>query len=698
MKKSTILFIVLMSTVSSLFANGVAIVDAQKGIFLHLVSSQVYVKVENQIAVVTSKEVFKNNQAKDAKVKYAFPMPEDASMTNLKWKIDGVWRQAKVSPVAPDTSLPGGGGGEIVPYLREYLQTPVYFEIEQAIKPDSLLSIEITYVQLLKYELGQVTFQYNNNYQLIQLGPLQDQELEFTLVSSRTIDALELQSSQPIIEQNVAQDSAYVHCRLMDKAAKENYILKYSLSLEELGLSGMSTMLPDSVLPDPWGGFFLFIAEPNLSDTTNIQDKVFTFIIDCSGSMRGTKIEQAKKVAKYIVASLNAGDKFNIVSFQWHPRSFEPQHVFFNPQTKILALQYIDRLTADAGAGTNISEAFDMAVPQFSNTDENTANIILFFTDGIPNGGIENPDALVAHVNSLVQQANPNLALYAFGVGGNVNRRLLTLLAEENNGAAEFIANEQLQSIVANFYNKIRNPALLNTQITFDSPSIREVFPKSYPHLYKGQQLMVTGRYGTPGPLKVTLSGTKFGNPVSFEYSFTLADSAVSKNQFLPKVWAMKKIDDLLVEYYKLPQFSNEAQVLKNQIIEFSVSYGVLSPFTSFQPPATVVNEDRSEKKPSIPQHVELLGNYPNPFNAATTIAYELPSSGRVIIRVYDLTGRLVKVLADLVEPAGRHSVNWDGTDLLGRIVASGIYICQIEFLGRNGQKTVMSMKMSLLK
>ena len=58
MKNFAILLVVLMSTVSSLFANGVAIVDAQKGIFLHLVSSQVYVKVENQIAVVTSKEIF----------------------------------------------------------------------------------------------------------------------------------------------------------------------------------------------------------------------------------------------------------------------------------------------------------------------------------------------------------------------------------------------------------------------------------------------------------------------------------------------------------------------------------------------------------------------------------------------------------------------------------------------------------------
>lgn len=698
MKKLAIVFVVLMGAVSSLFANGVAIVDAQKGVLLHLVSSHVSVKVENQIAVVTSKEIFKNNRANDAKVKYAFPMPEDASMTDLKWQIEGIWHQAKVSPVTPDTSLPGGGGGEIVPYLREYLKSPVYFEIEQAIKPDSLLSIEITYVELLKYELGQVTFQYNNNYQLIQLGPLQNQELEFTLVSPRTIEALELKSSQPIIEQNLTQNNAYVHCRLTNQSAREDYILRYSLSLEELGLSGMSTMLPDSVLPDPWGGFFLFIAEPNLSDTTNIQDKVFTFVIDCSGSMRGTKIEQAKNVAKYIVSSLNTGDKFNIVNFQWHPQSFKPQHVDFNFQTKNQALDYIDHLAAEAGAGTNISEAFDMAVPQFSNTGENTANIILFFTDGIPNGGIENPDALVAHVSSLVQQANPNLALYAFGVGGNVNRRLLTLLAEENNGAAEFIANEQLQSIVANFYDKIRNPALLNTQITFDSPSIREVFPKSYPHLYKGQQLVVTGRYGTPGPLKVTLSGTKFGNPVSFEYEFLLADSAVAKNQFLPKVWAMKKIENLLVQYYKLPEYSNEAKVLKNQIIEFSVSYGVLSPFTSFQPPATVVNEDRREKNAFIPLHVELLGNYPNPFNAATTIAYELPTSGRVLIKVYDLTGRLVKVLADLAEPAGRYSVNWDGTDLLGTIVASGIYICQIEFFATNGQKTVMSMKMSLLK
>ncbi len=682
MKHYIVVTFILLFGVSSLFANGVAIVDAQKGVFLHLVSSQVSVKVENQIAVVTSKEVFKNNQTNDVKAKYAFPMPEDASMTDLKWQIEGVWRKAKVSPVAPDTSLPGGGGGEIVPYLREYLKTPVYFEIEQAIKPDSLLSIEITYVELLKYELGQVSFQYNNNYQSIQRDALQNQELEFTLVSPRTIEALELESSQPIIEQNVTQNRAYVHCQLTDKPAREDYILRYSLSLEELGLSGLSTMLPDSVLPDPWGGFFLFIAEPNLSDTTNIQNKVFTFIIDCSGSMRGTKIEQAKNVAKYIVASLNAGDKFNIVNFQWHPQSFQPQHVDFNFQTKNQALDYIDHLTAEAGAGTNISEAFDMAVPQFSNTGDNTANIILFFTDGIPNGGIENTDALVSHVNSLVQQSNPNLALYAFGVGGNVNRRLLTLLAEENNGAAEFIANEQLQSIVANFYNKIRNPALLNTQITFDSPSIREVFPKSYPHLYKGQQLVVTGRYGTPGQLKVTLSGTKFGNPVSFEYEFSLADSAVAKNQFLPKVWAMKKIENLLVQYYKLPEFSNDAKVLKNQIIEFSVSYGVLSPFTSFQPPATLVDEDRTEKNSFIPVQYELLGNYPNPFNPETTIKFMVHVEKHLVarIKIYNSLGQLVRTLFLSINGFGIYAAHWDGLDEAGLGVTSGNYFYIIDF------------------
>jgi len=98
------------------------------------------------------------------------------------------------------------------------------------------------------------------------------------------------------------------------------------------------------------------------------------------------------------------------------------------------------------------------------------------------------------------------------------------------------------------------------------------------------------------------------------------------------------------------------------------------------------------------PGEYQLIGNYPNPFNAETKIGYELPSEGEVALKIYDITGKLVKTLANEKQRAGFHDAFWDGTDSNRRPVASGIYICRIEFIGAEGKKLVQNKKMSLVK
>jgi hypothetical protein len=67
----------------------------------------------------------------------------------------------------------------------------------------------------------------------------------------------------------------------------------------------------------------------------------------------------------------------------------------------------------------------------------------------------------------------------------------------------------------------------------------------------------------------------------------------------------------------------------------------------------------------------------PNPFRAALTIRYSLAAEGRVTLRVHDLTGRVVRTLANGVVRPGRYSENWSGTDDRGRELARGVYFCR---------------------
>ena len=88
--------------------------------------------------------------------------------------------------------------------------------------------------------------------------------------------------------------------------------------------------------------------------------------------------------------------------------------------------------------------------------------------------------------------------------------------------------------------------------------------------------------------------------------------------------------------------------------------------------------DTEDEPKANIPDHFELSQNHPNPFNPATVIKYQLPIKSHVTIKIYDLLGNEIRSLVDGKQPAGFHSVVWDGKNDFGSSVASGIYFYQI--------------------
>ena len=85
-----------------------------------------------------------------------------------------------------------------------------------------------------------------------------------------------------------------------------------------------------------------------------------------------------------------------------------------------------------------------------------------------------------------------------------------------------------------------------------------------------------------------------------------------------------------------------------------------------------------SSKTQAIPNSFRLLGNFPNPFNSATSIQFVLPRSSQVILRIYDIRGRLVWQHKWAHLTAGKHSILWHGQNGQGKVVASGIYLYSV--------------------
>jgi hypothetical protein len=99
------------------------------------------------------------------------------------------------------------------------------------------------------------------------------------------------------------------------------------------------------------------------------------------------------------------------------------------------------------------------------------------------------------------------------------------------------------------------------------------------------------------------------------------------------------------------------------------------------------------KRESALPETFTLYQNYPNPFNPITTLRYDLPEQSYITLTIYDMLGREITQLVSTTQEAGFKSVQWGGTDNMGRAVTAGVYLYQI----RAGE-FVQTKKMVLLK
>ncbi len=84
------------------------------------------------------------------------------------------------------------------------------------------------------------------------------------------------------------------------------------------------------------------------------------------------------------------------------------------------------------------------------------------------------------------------------------------------------------------------------------------------------------------------------------------------------------------------------------------------------------------ETNTTSPSKYQLKQNFPNPFNPSTTIRYSLSSPQKIYIRIYDVSGQLVKDIIEEHKQAGEYNVKWNGKNNSGQRVSSGVYYYQM--------------------
>ena len=183
------------------------------------------------------------------------------------------------------------------------------------------------------------------------------------------------------------------------------------------------------------------------------------FVMDTSGSMSGAKIEQARKALKYCVDTLNPTDGFDIVRFSTEAEPFFGELKQAGDENRKKAVEYAAGLKA--AGGTAIDEALQKALKEVDRPQNGPGpehlRMIVFMTDGQPTVGEQNLDTILAHVKKTA--GGVPVRIFSFGVGTDVNTKLLDLLADQTRGYTQYVLPEEnLEVAMSNFWGKVQDP------------------------------------------------------------------------------------------------------------------------------------------------------------------------------------------------------------------------------------------------
>jgi hypothetical protein len=139
--------------------------------------------------------------------------------------------------------------------------------------------------------------------------------------------------------------------------------------------------------------------------------------------------------------------------------------------------------------------------------------------------------------------------------------------------------------------------------------------------------------------------------------------------------------------YYNSKEGSNKPEL----VVRFGSGASLVPVDVDFK---LALSEQKNEVIASpLPGKLDLSPNYPNPFNAQSTITYALPQEAEVRLVIYDVLGRQVRQLVDETQPPGYKKMIWDGRDNRGRELGSGVYFIHLVVGQQRLIRKIMLMK-----
>ena len=569
-KFAIILTLAMLINPNALFARGILIPEDKRIAPLILVKQIVDFKIEDQIAETMVEQVFYNHSDRPLEATYIFPVPKGASVNKFTMWVDG--KETKGELLEADKAR------EIYTSIVRRIQDPGLLEymennlLRMRVFPvpargNQRVSVSYTSVVPKEGDLMEFVFPLKGEMRSNQVA--QEFSLSGTIKSQHGI----ANTYSPTHDINTQRKSDKEVSLSLNKAGlmgDKDFQLFYSFSDKAVGMS----MLTHRPIASEEGYFSLMINPSMKGNKAKPMPRDFVFVMDTSGSMRGPKMDQAKKALKYCINSLGENDRFSMLNFATSISLFRDEFVPANEEFKNIGRKWIEGL--DSTGGTAIRDAL-LAALEIRGNDASRPFVIVFFTDGMPTIGETNPEKITRDVLAKIK---PNTRIFTFGVGDDVNATMLDMLAEKTKAATTYVRPaEDIEIKSSAMVSKISNPVLVNLSLTF-SPDIQvlDIYPTSLPDIFEGSQLMVFGKYKGKGGSAIKLRGDLANEKKEFVYEYNFPEKTSDSKSFVEQLWARRKVGFLLDQI----RANGEKGELVDEVTKLAKKYGITTPYTSY--------------------------------------------------------------------------------------------------------------------
>jgi Ca-activated chloride channel homolog len=317
-------------------------------------------------------------------------------------------------------------------------------------------------------------------------------------------------------------------------------------------------------------GYFMLLLAPPPADREVTLPRDLSLVVDVSGSMAGSKLEQAKAALQQALGTLRPADRFRLIAFSSAVRAFRPQLVSATRENLTDAREFVDGLAAEGG--TNIAAALDTALA--GSAEAERLSLVIFLTDGLPSVGEQSPERIAEAAAARAGRTR----IFSVGLGQDVNTYLLDRLAAEGRGSAEYVAPEtSVETAVGSLLAKLRYPALVDLRIAEAPATLTSLAPQRLPDLFYGEELVLFGRYRGPGRGSVVITGERNGRRERIATD-AVFPSTTSDNDFIPKLWASRRIGELTRQI----RLEGPSGSLVEEVRNLGLRYGIVTEYTSY--------------------------------------------------------------------------------------------------------------------